>query len=71
MVGTCKMRINQGFPRSGDAAEVLVGPTSQAQAYSLAPNLHSYLLCLSNVYISLRQVSEWGMRDLQGTFPRC
>jgi hypothetical protein len=23
------------------------------------------------VYASLRQVSEWGMRGLQGTFPRC
>jgi hypothetical protein len=45
------MRINQGFPRSGDAAEVLEGPMSQAQAYRLAPNLHPYLLHLSNVYI--------------------
>ena len=27
--------------------------------------------CLSNVYTSLRQASEWGMRGLQGTFPWC
>ena len=25
---------------------------------------------MSNVYTSLRQASEWGMRGLQGTFPR-
>jgi hypothetical protein len=28
-------------------------------------------LKLSNVYTSLRQASEWGMRGLQGSFPRC
>jgi hypothetical protein len=26
---------------------------------------------MSNVYTSLWQASEWGMRGLQGTFPRC
>jgi hypothetical protein len=26
---------------------------------------------MPNVYTSLRQASEWGMRGLQGTFPRC
>ena len=30
-----------------------------------------YYLRLSNVHTSLRQASEWGMRGLQGTFPRC
>ena len=29
------------------------------------------LLKISNVYTSLRQASEWGMRGLQGSFPRC
>ena len=29
------------------------------------------MIRLSNVYTSLRQASEWGMRGLQGTFPRC
>jgi hypothetical protein len=33
--------------------------------------LHPYLLCLSNIYVSLCQASEWGMRGLQGTFPWC
>jgi hypothetical protein len=71
MIGTYKMCVDQGFPRSGDAAEVLVGPISRTKAYKLAPNLRPYLLRLSNVYTSLRQASEWGMRSLQGSFPRC
>ena len=29
------------------------------------------MIRLSNVYTSLRQGSEWGMRGLQGSFPRC
>ena len=66
-----KICVDQGFPRSGDAREILVGPISRAQAGRLAPNLRPYLLRLSNVYTSLRQASEWGMRALQGTFPRC
>jgi len=70
-IGTYKMCVDQGLPRTGDAIDVLVGPISRAQAYRLAPNLRPYLLRLSNVYVSLRQASEWGMRGLQGTFPRC
>ena len=70
-IGTYKMCVDQGLPRSGDALDVLVGPISRAQAYRLAPNLRPYLIHLSNVYVSLRQTSEWGMRGLQGTFPRC
>jgi hypothetical protein len=78
-IGTYKMCVDQGLPscvdqglpRTGDAVDVLVGPISRTQAYWLAPNLCPYLLRLSNVYVSLRQASEWGMRGLQGTFPRC
>jgi hypothetical protein len=33
--------------------------------------MHPCLLCLSNVYVSLCQASEWGMKGLQGTFPQC
>ncbi len=65
------MCVDQGFPRSGDATQILVGPITPKQAFRLAENLHPYLLCLSNVYISLRQASEWGMRGLQGSIPRC
>ncbi len=64
------MCVDQGFPRSGDASFILVGPISRRQARRLAANLRQYLLTISNVYVSLRQASEWGMRGLQGTFPR-
>ena len=68
-IGTYKMCVDQGLPRTGDAVDVLVGPISCSQAYQLAPNFYPYLLCLSNIYVSLCQASEWGMRGLQGTFP--
>jgi hypothetical protein len=64
-----KMCVDQDFPRSGDAAQILVGPISLRQAFRLAENLHPYLLRLSNVYVLLHQASEWGMRGLQGSFP--
>jgi hypothetical protein len=70
-IGTYKMCVDQGLPRTGDAVDVLVGPISCTQAYRLTPNLHPYLLRLSNIYVSLHQASEWGMRGLQCTFPRC
>ena len=70
-IGNYKMCVDQGFPRSGDADQILVGPISKKQARRLAPNLRPYLLRISNIYTSLRQASEWGMRALQGTFPRC
>ena len=35
--------------------------------YSVCDNL----ICLSNIYTSLQQASEWGMHELQGSFPRC
>jgi len=70
-IGTYKMCVHQGFPRGGDAAYILVGPISQKQVQRLAANLQPYLLRLSNVYVSLCQASEWGMRGLQGSFPHC
>ena len=33
--------------------------------------MRDQILKLSNVYTSLRQASEWGMRGLQGSFPQC
>jgi hypothetical protein len=71
MIGRYKMRVEQGFPRSGNAAEILVGPMSRTQAQRLAQNLHPYSLHLSNVYVLLWQASSWGMRGLQGIFPPC
>jgi hypothetical protein len=33
--------------------------------------MRDYLIGVSNVYMSLRQASEWGMHGMQGSFPRC
>jgi hypothetical protein len=65
-----KLCVDQGFPRSGDAFDILVGPYSKKAARKLSPILRPMLLQLAAVYTSLRQASEWGMRSLQGTFPR-
>ncbi len=48
-----------------------MGPVSKRYARHMNPLVHDYLLKISNVHTSLRQASEWGMRGLQGTFPRC
>ncbi len=69
-IGVFKICVDQGFPRRGDALDILVGPVSKRSARSLSPLLRDYILRLSNVYVSLRQASEWGMRCLQGSFPR-
>ena len=65
-----KICVDQGFPRSGDADGILVGPYSQRSAARLSPILRPYLLKLSDAYVSLRQASEWEMRGLQGSLPR-
>ena len=62
--------MDQGFTRSGDAFNILVGPMNEHSARHLHPLMRDYLLCLSNVYTLLRQASEWGMRGMQG-FPCC
>lgn len=62
--------MDQGFLRSGDADGVLVAPLSRRSASKLSPILQSYLLRVSNSYVSLRQASEWGMCGVQGSFPR-
>ena len=63
-IGLFKICVDEGFPWRGDALDILVGPVSKRSARSL-----SHLL-RSNVYVSLRQASEWGMCCLQGSFPR-
>ena len=70
-IGRHKICVDQGFPRSGEASGILVGPIPERSARRLHPALRDNLLRLSNVYTSLRQASEWGMRGMQGTFPRC
>jgi len=70
-IGAYKICVNQRFPRSGDAYGTLVGPVTKRAARQLHPDVRDYLLCISNVHTLLRQASEWGMRAMQGTFPRC
>jgi hypothetical protein len=70
-IGTYKICVDQGFPRSGPAWNVLVGPINQRTARRLHPRMREYVLRVSNVHTSLRQASEWGIRGMQGSFPRC
>ncbi len=70
-IGDYKICVDQGFPQSGDATGVLVGSIPERTARRLHPLVRDNLIRLSNVYMSLRQASKWGMRGLQGTFPRC
>ncbi len=65
-----KICVNQRFPWSGDATGVLVGPIPDRSARQLHPLVRDNFICQSNVYTSLWQASKWGMRGLQGTFPR-
>jgi len=70
-LGDYKICVDQGFPRNGDAMGTFVGPVTKRAARRLHRSVRDYLLRISNVHTSLRQASEWGMRGLQGTFPRC
>ena len=70
-IGDYKICVDQGFPRSGDAHDILVGPIPERSARRLHCSVCDNLIRMSNVYTSLRQASEWGMRGLQGSFPRC
>ena len=69
-IGEYKICVDQGFPRSGEAYGTLVGPVTKRAARRLHRDVREYLLRISNVHTSLCQASEWGMRGLQGTFPR-
>jgi hypothetical protein len=62
---------DQGFPQSGDAYGTFVGPITKRAARCLHHDVCNYLLLILNVHTLLHQASEWGMRGLQGTFPRC
>ena len=69
-IGEYKICVDQGFPRNGDAADVLVGPLCERQVRRLHPTVVEQLIKISNLHTSLRQASEWGMRGLQGSYPR-
>jgi hypothetical protein len=49
---------------------MFVGPVLKRQARRLHRDVRNYLLRISTVHTLLRQASEWGMRGMQGTFPR-
>ena len=57
-IGHYKICVDQGFPRSGPAWNVLVGPVNQRTARRLHPRMQEYVLRVSNVHTSLRQASE-------------
>jgi hypothetical protein len=69
--GKYKICLNQGFPTSGNAYRVLVGPLTKMQAWCLYHDVCNYLLQLSNIHTLLQQASKWDMRGLHGTFPYC
>lgn len=63
-IGSYKICVDQGFPRSGDTYGMLVGPVTKRAARRLHRDIRDYYLRISNVHTSLRQASEWGMRGL-------
>lgn len=62
--------VDQGFPPSGALHGKFVGPINKKKKKKLDPRLRDLILSQCDVYTSLRQASEWGMRALQGTFIR-
>jgi len=69
-IGNYKICVDQGFPRSGDLLNRFVGPISRRARRNLGPENRRVVIRRHNLYVSLRQSSEWGMRALQGTFIR-
>jgi hypothetical protein len=70
-IGNYKTCIHQEFPQISEAYGMLVGPITKRAAQRLHCDMHNYLFCNSSPHTSLQQASEWGMRGMQGTFPRC
>ena len=61
MIGSYKIVVDQGFPRSGDAYGVFVGPIKKKSVKKIHPSARRGVIQRSNTYVSLRQASEWGM----------
>jgi hypothetical protein len=70
-ISNYKICVYQGFPQSGAAHGMFVGPITKRAAQRLQCEVRDYLLCISNVHTSLQQASEWGMRGMQFTIPCC
>jgi len=62
--------VDSGFPRSGALEDRFVGPISRKRRRQLSDIVADAILERYQIYVSLRQASEWGMRALQGTFGR-
>ena len=69
-LGEYQICVDQGFPRSGDLYGKFVGPLSNSTKRKLAALNKDYIIAEHEIFVSLRQASEWGMRALQGTFSR-
>ena len=67
-IGVFKISVEQSFPPHVDALDVLVGPVSKRSARILSALLREYVLCVSNVYVSLQQASKWGIYCFCGSF---
>jgi hypothetical protein len=71
-IGNYKICIHQEFPQISEAyGTLLVGPITKRAVQCLHCDMRNYLFCNSSPHTSLQQASEWGMRGMQGTFPRC
>jgi hypothetical protein len=70
-ISLCIIFVDQGFPWSGDAYGVSVGPITKRAVRCLHHNIPDYFLWIGYIHTLLCQASGWGMRGLQGTFPQC
>jgi hypothetical protein len=52
-IGHYKICVDQGFPQSDDAWNILVRPMNKWSARRLHPTIREYMLRVSNVYTSL------------------
>ena len=69
-IGMYQLCVDQGFPRNGDLFDRFVGPLSKKARSQLSSINKESIVKKHELYVSLRQASEWGMRSLQGTFSR-
>ncbi len=68
MIGSYKICIDQGFPRSGDACDILCWPYNKKGSKVSSPQyIRDYYLWIIIIHTLLHQASKWGMRGLQGT----
>ena len=63
-IGNYAICVDQGFKRSGSMYDKFLGPISTEMRRKLSLILLSLLIRLHEMYVSLRQASEWGMRAL-------